>query len=226
MITSTNPFNDPKVKEQLLKDEGVVEIDPDEIDMDIKEMLSSAPTLPKSAKNIILDASAISKTEKEQKSAEFNLALNSIISRYNEEYGTDINIDFSNMSNTLVAVSNPDTRRTLELYVSEVFKSVKPILLLHLLNRLVLCLDYVLKPERMLDNQTLSPADMFIIVEKLQSYIMNLTDIIDQCSIKDSDMLLDKMAEEKNDTNLNSPESKQAVDDFMRLFKASNGIED
>ena len=140
MINSTNPFNDPEIKKQLLQDEGIVET-PDieevetEVTSELQEMISSAPMLPKSAKNIILDSSAINKNLKEAKSQEFNAALNTIISKYNEEYGTDLSIDFSNISKTLVSVSDPETRRTLELYVSEVFKSIKPVLLLHLLNR-------------------------------------------------------------------------------------------
>ena len=226
MIKSTNPFNDPEIKKQLLESEGIVEADTEEVTTEIQEMLNSAPMLPDSAKNIILDASAISKNEKEQKSAEFNLALNSIITKYNETYGTDIHIDFGNISKSLVAVSDPDTRHTLELYVSEVFKSIKPILLLHLLNRLVLCLDYVLDPKRMLDQSQLSIADTFQVVSKLQEYILALTDIIDENTIDDSDSLLQKLSEDKNDESINSPESKKAVEDFMNLFKRDHGIED
>ena len=63
MITSTNPFNDPEIKKQLLQDEGIVET-PDieevetEVTSELQEMISSAPMLPKSAKNIILDSSS------------------------------------------------------------------------------------------------------------------------------------------------------------------------
>lgn len=231
MINSTNPFNDPEIKKQLLQEEGIVETpDIEEVESgvsdELQEMISSAPMLPKSAKNIILDSSAINKNLKEAKSQEFNAALNTIISKYNEEYGTDLSIDFSNISKTLVSVSDPSTRRTLELYVSEVFKSIKPVLLLHLLNRLVLCLDFVLDPKRMLDTNNLSPADFFVIVDKLQGYILTLSDIIDQSTIKDSDSLLQRLADEKNDPSLNSPEAKESVENFMKLFKRDAGIEE
>ena len=231
MIHSTDPFNDPEIKRQVLESEGieVVEEDPmaveESVALDIRDMLNSAPSLPKSAKNIILDASAISKNEKDAKALQINASINEIISRYNKEYGTDINLDLGNLSNAIVAVSDPNVRRTLELYVSEVFKSVKPILLLHLLNRLVLCLDYVLDPKRLLDSNSFSPADSFLIIEKLQGYVLNLQDIIDQTAIKDSDAVLKKMADERNDSSLNTPESKAAVDEFMKLFKKDQGIE-
>ena len=59
---------------------------------------------------------------------------------------------------------------------------------------------------------------MFLIVEKLQQYIMNLNDIIETSTIKDSDSILKKMAEEKNDVSLNTPESKEVINDFLKLF--------
>ncbi|MBP3732541.1 MAG: hypothetical protein J6I84_04770 [Bacilli bacterium] len=225
MIHSSDPFNDPEFKKQILAGEGVDQLDDDNVEDEIKGMLTNAPVLPSSAKNIILDSSAIVKSEKDKKAAEFNLALNSIITRYNEEYGTDINIDFGNISNTLVAVSDPEKRKVLELYVSEVFKSIKPILLLHLLNRLVLCLDYILDPKRMLSGNELSLPDMFLAVEKLQGYILNLQEIIETSTIKDSDAILEKIASDKDDSTINSPESKKVVDEFMQLFKRDQGIE-
>ena len=142
-----NPFSDPEFKKSILGKEGkkaktssdfsdIEIIQPDsETSKDLRSMITSAPQLPKSAKNIILDASALSLSEKEAKAAEMNLALNDVFTQYNKTYGTDLQIDFSNLSNTLVNVSDPKTRQTLELYVSEVFKSIRPVLLLHAFQR-------------------------------------------------------------------------------------------
>ena len=80
MIESSNPFNDPEVKKQLLRNEGIEEPEIIEETDYIKDMLASAPQLPKSAKNIILDSSTLLKQDRDAKSKEFNLALNSIIS--------------------------------------------------------------------------------------------------------------------------------------------------
>lgn len=230
MIQSTNPFNDPEIKKQLLESEGIVEADQIEdshenVSLDIQEMLKSAPMLPGSAKNIILDSSVIVKNSKDQKSQEFNLALNSIISKYNETYGTDISIDFSSISNSMVSVSDPDKRRVLELYVSEVFKSIKPLLLLHLLNRLVLCIDYVLDPKRMLDQNSLSLPDLFLVIEKLISYANGIQDLINESTISDSDSILKKLADDKNDASINSEENKEMVEEFMKLFKKENNMD-
>jgi hypothetical protein len=49
------------------------------------------------------------------------MSLNQVMTKYNKEYGLDLNIDFSSMSRTLVAISDPKDRRTLELYLSEIF---------------------------------------------------------------------------------------------------------
>lgn len=249
MIKSSNPFNDPEIKKQILKNEGklqssstfsssgddiieaeeVIEDDDSDkrasISMDIKSMVNSAPKIPNSAKNIILDANAIAKNAKDVKAKEMSMALNNIFTEYNKEYGTDLSINFENMSQTLIDVSNPEKRQILELYVSEVFKSLKPIMLLHLINRLTLALDYVLAPERLLDSNQLSIPDMFLVIEKLQSYIMNLTEILDSTAVvKDSDKILKKLAEENDNEELKSAESKKMIDNFMNLFKQEKGL--
>jgi hypothetical protein len=224
MIQNSNPFNDPEVRKQILKEEGKLD-HYDVVENDIKSMVVNAPKIPKSASNIIMDANAIAKNAKDAKAKEMNLALNNIFTEYNKKYGTDLSINFDNMSQTLMDVANPEKRKVLELYVSEVFQSLKPIMLLHLISRLSLALDYILAPERLLDTNQLSIPDLFLVVEKLQTYIMNLTDILDSSAIvKDSDKILKKLADEKGDDDLQSEEAKLAVDNFMALFKREKGI--
>jgi len=228
MIESSNPFNDPEVKKQLLRNEGIEEPEIIEEKDYIKDMLASAPQLPKSAKNIILDSSTLLKQDRDAKSKEFNLALNSIISSYNEKYGTNISLDLDSISTSLVEIADPDKRKVLELYVSEVFKSIKPLLLLHVLNRLVICLNYVTDPKRFLDigNSGLTLPDLFLVLEKLMGYINSIDEITKSISIDSSDAILQKLADERNDSSINSPESKEAVENFMRLFKKDAGIEE
>lgn len=235
-MLNSNPFNDPEIRKQILESEGIVDVseddfeimDPtnDDVSSEIKSMLTNAPKIPKSASNIIMDANAIAKNQKEAKAKEMNLALNNVFSEYNKKYGTDLNINFENMSQTLMDVADPEKRKVLELYVSEVFQSLKPIMLLHLLNRLTLALDYVLSPERLLDTNTLSTPDLFCVIDKLQGYILNLTDILDSSAVvKDSDKILKKLAEDKNDESINSESSKDAVENFMALFRKEKGLD-
>lgn len=233
-----NPFSDPEFKKSILSKEGkkaktTSNLDTYEIiqpDLDtsenLKRIITSAPVLPKQAKNIILDASALALNEKETKAAEMNLALNDVFTQYNKTYGTDLQIDFSNLSNTLINVADPKTRQTLELYVSEVFKSIRPVLLLHLISKLSIALDYVLDPKRMFDTNQLSIPDLFLIIEKLQLYIENLNGLMKTTTIENSDQILKKLAEEQNDEAMNSPESKKAVEEFMNLFMRDSGIKE
>lgn len=233
-----NPFSDPEFKKSILSKEGkkaktssdfdsyeIIQPDSDTSE-NLKKIITSAPALPKQAKNIILDASAMALNEKEAKAAEMNLALNDVFTQYNKTYGTDLQIDFSNLSNTLVNVSDPKTRQTLELYVSEVFKSIRPVLLLHLISKLSIALDYVLDPKRMFDTNQLSIPDLFLIIEKLQLYIENLNGLMKTTTIENSDQILKKISEEKNDDAMNSPESKKAVEEFMSLFMKDSGIKE
>lgn len=234
MMHTVNPFSDPEFKKQILgkerrkTDDNSLEdyeiLQPTEdISENLKNVISSAPKIPGQAKNIILDASAIASNQKDQKAMEITLALNDVFSKYNKEYGTDLQIDFSNFSNTLINVADPKKRHVLELYVSEVFKSVRPILLLHLINRLALALDYVLDPKRMFSGE-LSLPDLFLVIEKLQLYIDNLNQMMSEVSIPGSDQILKKLAEENKDSDLESEESKKAVDEFMTLFKKEHGL--
>lgn len=236
---SANPFDDPIFKKAVLskelgedKDfelminedsiqnvEDVELIPPNNSDDNITDLLNSVPKIPKAAKNIIVDASAVAKNQKEEKEQEMITALSDVFTKYNKEYGTTLQIDFNNLSKTLINVADPEKRHTLELYVSEVFKSIKPVLLLHLISRLSLAMDYVLKPERMFDQSQLSIPDMFLVIEKLQEYIMNLNEIIKTSTIDDSDQILKKLAENKENSVMDNPDSKQAIQDFMSLFK-------
>lgn len=242
MIDSTNPFNDPEFKKQILAKEGKFGSDNssdfddvEEVNVDVissstsesnlmNEIIASKPVIPKSVKNLIADASALALNEREKKVQEMNLALNNVFTEYNKTYGTDLAIDFSSLSNTLINVADPETRRTLELYVSEVFKSIRPVLLLHLISRLQIAIDYITAPERMFDQNQLSLPDLFLVVEKLMSYIQSLDEIAKTTTVKDSDKQLEKLAQENNNPNLKSEESKKAVDEFMKLFNREHGI--
>lgn len=237
MLKSTNPFDNEDIKNQILGKEGrepiiedaeVIEEnylqDPNSSVSDIKSIISSAPQLPKSAKNIVMDASALALSEKEKRSEEITCAIEEVMEKYNKEYGLSLDINIRDFSKTLVDVSDPSKRKVLELYVSEVFHSLKPMLLLHILNRLLLVVDYVTDPKRILDTNQLTLADQFLLVEKLISYINDISDIIEHTAVKDSDMVLKKLAEDSGNQDLDSSESKEVVESFMKLFKKDSGI--
>lgn len=229
-MIESNPFNSPEFRKQLLEKEGisladdsVSEIidcsDSSDDDFDVKSLIKSAPQMPKSAKNIITDASVLAKNQKEAKALEMASALNSVFTQYNEKYGTNLSIDFDNLSNTLINVADPDKRRVLELYVSEVFKSIRPVLLLHVLQRLTIALDFALDPNRLLDTNQFSAADSVVLIEKLMDFIQQIDSMIKDIEIPDSDKILRKLADEKDDVNFNDPGNKQVINDFLTLLR-------
>lgn len=230
-INASNPFNDPEFKKQILEKEGRVNTDPGdyeilestEVTNNLKSIISGAPKIPGQVKNVILDASAIAKNEKEAKAAEVNLALNDIFSRYNKEYGTDLQINFSSLSQTLVNVADPKSRHILELFVSEVFQSVRPILILHMIGKLTLAIDYITDPARMFGGD-MTLQDVFIAVEKIMQFIGQLEDMRSEIVIKGSDLELKKISEELGDADMSDPESKKVIDEFMNLFKSDSGM--
>lgn len=225
-INPINPFNDPEFKKTIIdKERGgnsssdyeVLDSDNSSIGQsDLKSIISGAPTLPKTAKNLILDASAIAKNEKDEKAREISLALNNVFTEYNKEYGTDLQINFNSLSQTLVNVSDPKSRRVLELYLSEFYGSMRPILIMHLIQRLVIAIEFVTDPSRMF-GQDLTTADVFVVVEKLMFYINQLDEMKSEIKIEGSDLELKKMADGSG-IDLQSSESKEAIDHFMNLL--------
>lgn len=221
-INPINPFNDPEFKKTIIDKErgGDSSSDYEVLDStgqsDLKSIISGAPTLPKTAKNLILDASAIAKNEKDEKAREISLALNNVFTKYNKEYGTDLQINFNSLSQTLVNVSDPKSRRVLELYLSEFYGSMRPILIMHLIQRLVIAIEYVTDPSRMF-GQDLTTADVFVAVEKLMYYINQLDEMKSEIKIDGSDLELKKMAE-GSDVDLQSSKSKEVIDHFMNLL--------
>ena len=91
----TDLFSSDSFKKQVLESEGInCEED------DFKSLIQSAPQIPKGVKNIIQDASILSRNDKEQRAQELNMSLNQVMTKYNKEYGLDLNIDISSMSRT------------------------------------------------------------------------------------------------------------------------------
>lgn len=231
MLKSVNPFDNEEIKQQILRKEGRMEIEEAEVIEDtspeaLKNMITAAPTLPKSAKNIIMDANALSLSEKNQKNEELTKAIESVFTKYNEEYGLDLSIDIRNLSQAVIDVGDPKKRQILELYLSETFKSIKPILLLTLIQKLMILIDYTMRPEFLLDPNQFTSSDSILLVEKLISLSKDLSDMLDEVTVQDSDKLLKKLSEENNDSEIDSEDSKNMVRNFMDLFKKDNGIKE
>jgi hypothetical protein len=225
-MESINPFADPEFKKTLMEKEGlssgsndvIEELEPEEL----KTIIQGAPVIPKAAKNMILDASAMSKGVQEQKVKEMESSLNQVLSNYNKEFGLDLHLNLSDLSKSLVLVSDDKNRRILELYLSKIYKSIKPILYLHLIQKLSLTIDYVLDPQRLFGNEGLSSADYFIVVEKLIQYIDQLSQLRDEIEISGDSLELKKIAEEDTGIDLSDKESQRTVEEFMQLFRKEN----
>ena len=232
-MEATNPFNDPEFKKSILGEVGIGSSSPDDYELledtggngDLRSIITGAPQLPKSARNMILDASALAKNDKEQKAKEMELALNNILTSYNKTYGLDVNLDLHSLSNTLAIVAtDPKATRALELYTSRIYRNVKAVLSLHLIQRLSLVIDYVTKPENMLSKDELSLPDMFLVIEKLISYIDTLGSLKGELQISGDELELQKLAEENSDVDFESDSSKEAIENFMSLFNKEHGI--
>lgn len=226
-MKTVNPFSDPEFKKELLKREGrsledtddyVLLGDENDDKAGLKEIIQGSPKLPKQASNIILDANLLAKNEREENVKQMQLSINKIFSDYNEKYGTDLQLDLSNLSRSLVAVSTPEKRKILQLYVSEMFASLKPLMILHMLERLTVCINYLLSPEMMFNKNEMSIPDIWVACQQIMNMMDQLNDMKDDIEIKNSDLELKKLAEENSEIDFESEETKETIDSFMQLF--------
>lgn len=230
-IEAIDPFADPEFKKLILAKEGrgsnnqepvdkceVLSEDSATDNQDLRSIISSAPSLPGSARNLILDASAIAKNEREEDVQKMQTALNQVFTDYNKKYGLSLELDLGDLSRSLVAVSNPEKRRMLQLYLSEVFSSLKPIIILHMLERLTVCIDYLLDPNRMFDQNSMSIPDIWVACQQIMNMMEQLNGMKDEIEIKGSDLELKKLAETHSDVDFESDESKDTIRSFMKLF--------
>ena len=233
-MLSINPFGSEEAKRQILGDAGVTPVDenyeipdPDNDLSDFQNIISSTPVIPKATgnavKTIIKDAGALLKDNQEAKSQQMNLALSDVMTKYNKEYGLDLHVDFNSLSKTLVACADTKKQKILQLYVSKIFRGIRPLILLNMISKLTLALDVLLSPDKLLNPNELSLTDLFLATDQILNYIEKLENMKNEILIDQEDLNLKQIAEENNVEYSDSDE--EMVSNFMALFKKDNGIE-
>lgn len=226
-MISVNPFNDPETKKKILGDAGVTPVDKGYDIEDFQDIISSAPVIPKATsgaiKTIIKDAGAVLKNSNEAKAEQMNLALSDIFTKYNKDYGLNLHVDFSSLSKTLVACADTKQQRILQIYVSKIFRGIRPLLLLNMISKLTLALDVLLSPDKLLNPNELSLTDLFLATDQILNYIEKLENMKNEILIDQEDLNLKQIAEENgleyNDTD------EELISNFISLFKKENGIQ-
>lgn len=229
-MLEVNPFGDPEVKKTILEESGYTPKENDtynEEKEDLSEfqnIISSAPVIPKSGavQRVIKDASAVLKDTQEAKANQLNLALSDVMTKYNQEFGLDLHIDFSSLSRTLINCADSKSQEVLQLYVSKLFRGLRPLIILNCISKLSLALDNILDPNKLLNEQELSLTDRFIAVDQIMSYIQKLEEMKDEILIPNEDLNLKRIAQENNIEY--SEEDEKIVSDFLKLFKKDNGL--
>ena len=230
MLNSVNPFSgDDDLRKQILSKEGRLDSsssvdfqDQETQNQDLRSIITAAPKVPRSVSRVIQDASSLAATKRDEKSQELTLALSDMMTDLNKQYGLSLDgIDLNNFSHTLTNITDPRKRRVLELYLSEISQSIRPVLYLHILQRLMLVIDQVLRPENLLSNEW-SSADKVLLIEKLIQEAQAVGDLVDSIKIEDSDKILEKLASEESRDNLSSDENKEIIKQFLDMFKREN----
>lgn len=239
-MINVNPFDSAEIKRQILESSGVSPkdgndniLEPEELEetkdlSGFQNIISSTPVIPSqtgsTVKTIIKDAGAVLKNTQEKKVQEMNLALSDVMTKYNKEYGLDLQVDFNSLTKTLINCADTNKQRALQLYVSKIFRSIRPLIILNLISRLTLALDVLMAPEKLLNPNELSLTDLFLATDQILNYIEKLENIKDEILIDSEDLNLRKIAEE-NELSYNE-DDEEMVQDFIKLFKKDNGIKD
>lgn len=231
-MININPFDSPEVKEQILKSSGYdissqstedIELESPDLS-EFQGIIESVPTIPKSGavKTIIKDTGALLKESQEAKANSLNLALSDVMTKYNQEFGLDLHIDFGSLSRTLIAISDTKKQETLQLYVSKIFRGIRPLILLQMISKLTLALDVLLAPENLLNKNELSLTDLFLATDQILNYIQKLEEMKESILIDHEDLNLKRIAQE---TGMSYSEGdEELVEDFLKLFKKDNGL--
>jgi len=88
---------------------------------------------------------------------------------------------------------------------------------MHLIQKLAIAIEYITDPARMF-GQDLTTADIFLIVDHLMGYINQLEELKSDIKIEGANLELQKIAQEGNGLDLQSDQSKEAIDNFMKLL--------
>lgn len=230
-MNSQNPFSSDDFKKNIMNQQGIKSGEPAEDEFDEFEsvedlenkfsgIIASAPKIPAGVKNVIIDASSLAKNDREKRAENLNLALNDVFSKYNKEYGTSLQLDFKDISRNMVNVADPTSRRVLELYLSEVFQSIRPLMILTMISRLTQAMEFILDPERMFGGE-LGLADTWVACQKILEMVKQLEDMKEDILIKGSELELKKIGEQINGASVSvGSENADVVDSFMKWFKS------
>lgn len=197
-MNSINPFNDPEFKKEFLKDKGLLKED-EHVDESYEilppedepgkminpvDIIKSQSKIPSSVGTIIHDVSSMRKPDKVQRTKEIKSALNKVFTDYNQQYGLNIHLNLDNTASMLAELSDPQTSRTFQLYVSQMFSSFKSILYMRIMQGMMLLVDRILDPKNLLGDEALNISDCYLAIEKLSDLFMKFEEFKDSIEVK------------------------------------------
>lgn len=233
-LNTINPFDNEDIKRRILEKEGLstpTDIShSDDIQFEKEDGTIITPELvpntmsnlvknnynsiSKDAEIIIHDAASLPVKDKMARSKEISSALNRVFTEYNEKYGLSLRMDFQNISQSLLYITDQKSFRTLELFLSETFGRFRALIMVKVLQSIVILAEDILDPKRLLSNEV-ALEDKFIIVEKLLTYVDMIENLYSKVKILGADTELAKLAK---DGGNNIASGDGISDEEMRAF--------
>lgn len=231
---SINPFNDPEFRKEFLKDKGLLKEDKeDKVDEGYEilppedepgkmispvDIIKSQSKIPSSVGTIIHDVSSMRKPDKVQRTKEIKSALNKVFTDYNKMYGLNVHLNLDNTASMLAELSDPQTSRTFQLYVSQMFGSFKSILYMRIMQAALLLVDELLSPKNLLGDE-LAISDKWILIDKIADLFMKFEEFKDSIEIKGAGEELKQISENQLDKkDAGDVRDSKMVQEFMKAM--------
>jgi hypothetical protein len=145
------------------------------------------------------------------------LVFSKLFEEFNKQYGLNIYLDVNSFSKSLAHISNPKNKKALELFISEVYSSTRAILYLKYLDAIITISEKLFSPG-FISSNTVTPPDMFIMIEKIFGFMEKMNLVHSEVNIPDAELKLENLVNVSDATlTINSP----GVRDFLERLSKS-----
>jgi len=205
--------DDSNSKVKMVSTHEVYDVEFEEIkdkSEDIK-VIRDAPDIPKDLTSVNPDI-RLANSAKDSYSQLFE--------ELNHKYGFSIRFDGDNFRDSFIQIINGRDKKAMDLFLSESYSRFKSITMLQYLQAISVLSAQVLNPA-FLQSESLSYQDRFDILDRLYSFVEKVTTIAEAVEIKDSEMKLEKLVEERESS---LDRQSEEVTNFLELL--SKNIQD
>jgi len=213
-----NPFEtDTSYYKQLIEeDKKPYESDPSVVDSLNAGTSSGFPASAFAAIQKAKEKAHITKEKQEEATQMFTSLFNDL----NKKYGLNIQFSADSFGKSIEYIIEPTNKKALELYLSEAYSRFRVVLYQQYLQAIACLSAQILDPQFLLSDSMTYDAKLQT-MRSLYEFMQMMNDIYEQVNIKDAELKLEKVSEDKNrvKVNLNDPNLRSFMEAFAKSLK-------